>query len=54
MILRQLLKMKPAIQPGPPECEALAYPLLINPQEPQEVIVTLVLQAWVCLTLKST
>lgn len=46
--------MKTAIQPGPQECEALAYPLLIKPREPQEVIVKLVLQAWVRLTLKST
>ena len=48
-----LLKMKLAIQAGPLECKALAYLLLINPQEPQEVIVMPILQAWVCLTLKS-
>ena len=50
--------MKTATQPGPPECEALAYPLLINLQETQKVINSNTgfadeeMQAWVCLTLK--
>lgn len=43
-----LLKMETAIPPGPPECEAPAYPLLIHPQEPQEVVARLMLQVRKC------